>query len=120
MADKRMKIEPGKVYENGRGVQLCQTGPFVLVRYPHRKSTDLYIVLAPGVGVRVNCRKCKRKVAAIDGRARYHRTRGARCPGTGKPGFHPIRCCNCGQDIAEGQLLIHIDGHDTRRRKKAA
>ena len=118
---KRMKIEQGKVYQNERGVQFAQSGSFIYVRYPHLKSTSLYLALAVGPSsVRVNCKRCRRVVRAIEGRARYHRTKGVRCPGTGVLGYHAIHCCNCVQDVAEGQLLVHIDSHDTRRRRRRA
>ena len=118
---KGMKIEQGKVYQTGRGVELSQQGSFVYVRYPHLKSTHLYLALAVGKSsVRVNCKRCRRVVLANEGKARYHRTKGVRCPGVGVMGYHAIHCCNCGQDLAEGTLLEHIDSHDTRRRKKVA
>ena len=73
------------------GVELRQMGAWLMVKYPHRKTSDLYLLLATP-------RPPHRK----------------RPPPT-------IKCCNCNKAASlfdKGQFFDHLRHHDSRRRRK--
>lgn len=75
------------------GVEMRQMGAFLMVKYPHRKTADLYLVMKTP-------RPPHRKTP----------------PPT-------VKCCNCEEPESpfdKGRFFDHLRYHDSRRRKKAA